>query len=132
METFEIVNASELKIMFSERILDNSGWIESYLFSIIGNGINTSIRVDNPPYGSSPDLLFNQMNIEWSGWKESKSWEAIEGEFNIIATYEQRGHIILNAQIDNLSNNWKSTAEIHIEPSQLETFAYNANEFFKS
>ena len=42
VETFEIVNSSELKIIFSERIFADNGWIESYLFSIIGNGINKS------------------------------------------------------------------------------------------
>ena len=130
MDNFEILNRSNTKIIFSDSKFSDDGWLTSYLFSISGDGINASVRVDNPPYSKSPLVLFEQMNNEWSGWKEPKSWQAIEGECNLVATYDNRGHILLSAEIDNQSESWSAISSIDIEAGELELLASQAKVFF--
>lgn len=130
MDNLEIINDPNLKIVFSDPEFSDDGWLASYLFTISGNGINASVRVDNPPYGHSPYALFEQMNNEWSGWKEPKGWGAMEGEYNLKATYEPRGHILLSAEIDDQSGNWSATSNIDIEAGELESLARRAKAFF--
>jgi hypothetical protein len=129
VETFEIINGPDLKIVFSDQVFSDDGWLENYLFTIFGKGINASIRVDNPPYGHSPYVLFEQMNNEWSGWEESKGWGAMEGEYNLTASYKTRGHILLSAEI-NQSGSWRAIANMGVEPGELEVLARRAKGFF--
>lgn len=131
VDNFEILNGPDLKIVFSDREFSDDGWLASYLFSVSGSGINASARVDNPPYGHSPNVLFEQMNNEWSGWAEPKGWGAMEGEYSIKATYEPRGHIILSVEIENLSCSWFATANLDIEAGELESLARRAKAFFR-
>ncbi|UTW05160.1 hypothetical protein KDX31_09270 [Amphritea atlantica] len=130
VDNFEILNGPDLKVVFTGPKFSDDGWLESYMFTIAGNGIEASIRVDNPPYGHSPYVLFEQMNNEWSGWKEPKGWGAMEGEYNLRATYEPRGHILLSAEIVNLSGSWSTIASIDIEAGELESLARRAKAFF--
>ena len=130
MDSFEILNGPDLKVAFTDPEFSDDGWLTSYLFTVLGRGITASIRVDNPPYGHSPFVLFEQMKNEWSGWKEPKGWCAMEGEYNLRATYEPRGHIILSSEIDNPSDCWSANAKIDIEAGELDSLARRAKAFF--
>ena len=130
MDSFEIFNGPDLKVAFTDPEFSDDSWLTSYLFTILGRGITANVRVDNPPYGQSPFVLFEQMNNEWSGWKEPKGWCAMEGECNLRATYETRGHIILSAGIDNQSGSWSANANIDIEAGELDSLARLAKAFF--
>lgn len=130
VDSFEILNGPDLKVAFTEPKFSDDGWLTSYLFNILGRGITASIRVDNPPYGHSPFVIFEQMNNEWSGWKEPKGWGAMEGEYNLRATYEPRGHVILSAKINNQSDSWSANANIDIEAGELGSLARRAKAFF--
>ncbi len=130
MDSFEICNSKGLQVIFSAPQFSDEGWLDNYLLSIAGNGVNADIRVENPPYGHSPYILLKQMSKEWNGWKDPKEWGAMEGEFCINATYKVTGHIMLSFEINDVSNGWDVIANIDVEAGQLESLACEAKEFF--
>jgi hypothetical protein len=128
-ESFSIESQPNLKLIFDQPKHNNDGWLESYQVSVISPGLTAKIRAENPPYGHSPVKLFEQMANDWDGWDGEKSWGAMEGEYNLVATSSKTGHITLSAELE-IYNTWSTTAHVDIEAGQLETIAKKAKRFF--
>jgi hypothetical protein len=99
VESFSIESQPNLKLIFDQPKHNNDGWLESYQVSVISPGLTAKIRAENPPYGPSPVKLFEQMANDWDGWDGEKSWGAMEGEYNLVATSSKTGHVTLSAEL---------------------------------
>ena len=130
MEVFELENEHGLKLIFAKRAFDYKGWLQSYKVKLVGKDIEVSMDVENPPYGRSPYTLFEEMNRQWSGWHDIKSWSAMESECSLSATHDATGHITLTLEIENRRQSWKAIAEFMIEAGRLSAVAAQAKSFF--
>lgn len=130
MESFKLTGNEGIRVIFDRRQFTEDKWLESYFIKIEGIGVSAEAKVDNPPYGNSPLSLFDEMNVSWSGWEKNKTWDAMEGEFNLSASYGSGGHVQLAIEIDNQYLNWLTCAYIAIETGQLENIARQAKAFF--
>ena len=130
---FEIKSEKEYRIVFSDRSYDKKGWLTHYTVGLFSPHINGIVRVDNSPYGQSPLTLFKSMEREWKGWEGEKSWGSLEGEFDLTAVSDRKGHITLKTRIHSghyLPSSSLMT-ELIVESGQLDYIASKAEEFFK-
>ena len=76
--------------------------------------------------------LFSQIAKEWKGWKGSKSWESIEGEFGVKATCDNLGHVTLNLSIRewNDPEPWDVNVDLVLDTGQTERVSKQINSFF--
>jgi hypothetical protein len=78
-----------------------------------------------------PDL-FESIATDWKGWKGEKKWRAIEGDFQMIATCDNLGHIKLEIEIRNEPpDDWIVRAPLFLEAGSVDTIAKELREYFK-
>ena len=130
---FEIKSDNEYRIVFSDRSYDSEGWLTHYTVSLYSPHMSGAVRVENSPYGVSPEKLFKSIENEWRGWKGEKSWGSLEGEFDLCAVSDSTGHITLTARIfSGLSvPSSRLETELNIESGRSDIIAKQAAEFFK-
>ena len=130
---FEIKSDRGYGIIFHSQEHDENGWLAYYSVTLVAPTMSATIQVDNAPYGISPVGLFEQMAIEWQGWKGEKTWGSLEGEFDLTATSDSTGHITLVASVysGTFPPSSKMVSEFEIELGQLEKYKKYAVEFFK-
>ena len=120
-------------ILFHSPERDKKGWLAYYSVTFTAPDMNATIKVDNAPVGISPRELFEKMANEWQGWKGEKDWGSLEGEFDLSATSDSKGHITLVASIRSgyIPPCSKTVIELILEAGQLEMIKKHANEFFE-
>lgn len=132
MEQFTLKSEQGSKVVFHSRKYDESGWLDSYAIDLEASNFQASTRVENPGYGHPPSQLFNELAAQWSGWKGSKKWCALEGELEIEATSDSLGHIKIEFKVPGYSEStgWSAIAWLVVEAGQLERLSVEANAFF--
>ena len=132
MDELVIKSEREVMLTFHSRRFNSEGWLERYFITANARNFNATIDVENLPYGMSPAEFFVQVANEWTGWKGTKEWGAIEGEYNLIATCDSTGHITLDVELNrnSFSPGWSGTLSLMIEAGQLEQLARDAKVFF--
>jgi len=132
MDELVINSEREVKLTFHSRRFNSEGWLEMYCITAKARNFKATIDVENPPYGMSPAEFFENIANEWTGWKGTKEWGAIEGEYNLSATSDSTGHITLDAELNrnSFSPGWSGKLSLMIEAGQLEQLAHDARVFF--
>ena len=95
-------------------------------FSALLEGENFSARTLVSMYISGPpSALFDEMARDWSGWKGTKIWAALEDELRIEASADLMGHISLAVTMREYSDptNWRLKATLELEAGQLPELA---------
>lgn len=79
-----------------------------------------------------PSLLFEEMALNWKGWKGEKSWAALEDELRLTATIDLTGHIRLQVTMRDYScpSDWCLQAAILLEAGQLAGLARATEKVF--
>lgn len=70
--------------------------------------------------------FFNEMAVNWKGWKSEKKWSSLEGDVLIVATFSLTGNINLSIKlVHNLGCDdwWEFQTVFVIESGQLENLA---------
>lgn len=131
---FEIKSDNEYSLLFSDQSHDKNEWLTDYAVSLNSSDMSGIVRVDNPPYGQSPLVLFDSVKNEWRGWEGEKRWGSMEGEFDLSAISDNTGHITLTATIfsGHSAPASRMVIELVVESSQLDQIAKTAKEFFGS
>lgn len=132
MNEFLIRSEKEVMLRFHSPKRDATGWLESYSVSPTTRNFSASIDVENPPYGVSPLQLFQQISVEWRGWKGEKELQAIEGEYGIKASTDALGHITLSVILHPYlgAETWRASMNVVVEAGALCSLAADAELFF--
>lgn len=132
MEELEIGQENGLRILFHSRKVNPEGWVESYLITIKGNGLEATLPAENPPYGFPPSVFFEKLSTNWQQWKPEDDWGAIEGEYDLSAKADILGHIAVKACLYGLGFEpaWRAEVTVTIEAGQMDTLAARAKRFF--
>jgi hypothetical protein len=122
----------EAKISFSRPSHDSDGWLESYFVEISMPGVSANVSVDDAPYAQPITQFFAELASSWRGWKGERIWRSLEGEYNLVASCDSSGHIILSANLGSrqIAPCWKATVSIMIEAGQLDRIYQEVKEFF--
>lgn len=133
MEELIIGNERELRIHFHTPKLNSDGWLESYLITIRGHGLEATLPVENPPYGFPPSIFFENLSSSWQHWKAEYDWGAIEGEYDLSAKADKLGHIAITACLYSRGweTEWKAEVTVTIEAGQLTAIESKAKRFFR-
>jgi len=134
MELFEIKSEQGYLLSFSDRAFDTKDMISNYSVSLCSPTMSGSVRVYNAPYGTTPLNLFQSIDNEWQGWKGEKCWGAIEGEFDLVASSDNTGHITIRARIFSGYGPPSAKMEIEsiVESGRTRELAEKAKLFFKN
>jgi hypothetical protein len=132
MEEFVIQSEREVSLTFHSRKFGADGWLESYSITAAAKNASASLHVENPPYGLSPADFFQKLAESWAGWKGEKTWGALEGEYNLVASTDLTGHITLAVELNPSSNPpcFSGVLSLIVEAGQLEALAGKAKIFF--
>ena len=79
--------------------------------------------------------FFAEMSENWRGWVGEKKWSSMEGEFSIVATSDNLGHIRLSVEMHQdfeATEPWSLKATIGVEAGQLGSIARDAVDFFRT
>ncbi len=127
-----ILSRDGVTVAFDEPRCDGKGCLESYAVSVETPGLSARVRVENPPYGSSPAAFFAELAKQWRGWKGEKRWGSMEGELDLAAVSDSTGHVRLTVRMrpDAYPAVWSATASVLIEAGQLEGLERRFAEFF--
>lgn len=122
------------KISFGSPCRDSKGWMVSYIVEISMPGVLANIQVDNNPAGHPPSKFFSDLASSWHGWEGEKSWGALEGEYDLVATCDSLGHITLSARLRSdpaqIAPCWRTTVSVLLEAGQLDLIQHDVEEFF--
>lgn len=120
-------------IRFHSPERDKKGWLSYYSITFTAPDMSATIKVDNAPVGISPTELFEKMAIEWQGWKGEKDWGSLEGELDLSATSDSKGHITLVSTIRSgyIPPCSKIVVEFILEAGELEKIKKHAKSFFE-
>jgi hypothetical protein len=77
--------------------------------------------------------FFEDLAANWKGWEGEKERGSIEGDFNIIATADQLGHIELRIQLRSgpYSDAWSVETCIDVDAGQIEQIAKEVKRFLR-
>ena len=74
--------------------------------------------------------MFVEMAADWRGWTGEKAWQSLEGELQLRAVTDGRGHVGLLAQLsEGAPPVWTVTLSLALEAGQLERLARDARAF---
>ena len=78
-----------------------------------------------------PTSFFDDMAGSWRGWRGAKAWSSYEGDFQLSASSDGKGHVFLRVALaagasDDL---WRAETQLLLEAGQLETYAKQFHEF---
>jgi hypothetical protein len=81
-----------------------------------------------------PTAFFDDLAQNWRGWRSAKEWESYEGDFQLRATTDGRGHVFLLARLAaGLSEDcWSAQAMLVVEAGQLEACAKDMHFFARN
>jgi hypothetical protein len=134
MDTLTIRGESQAVIEFSSPRRNVSGWVETYDVRIGMPGMSAALVVENPGFGQPPTSFFADLAENWRGWKGSKEWRAIEGEYDLLATADSLGHVSLTAVLRPDSamvpSCWKAQISLIVEAGHLGTLQHDVATFF--
>lgn len=133
MVVFELNSEGGVGLVFTDRYVDESGWVSSYALHARAPGFHAEIRVENPGFGFPPSVLFEDIASHWSGWNGEKGWSALEGECAFAATCDSTGHITLTLRLlpHALPPCWHAQVALVLEAGSLERVARDAATFFE-
>ncbi|WP_208109470.1 DUF6228 family protein [Microbacterium sp. BK668] len=87
-------------------------------------GLHACTTVEEHWGGGFEDLVkfFESMEKSWRGWRETKSWESLEGELRLVAIH-RGGHIQLKvtmrrSALDGGNDGWLAEGDLEIEPGE--------------
>jgi len=132
MDKFVVGSDPAIQATFHSKRYGNDGWLDSYAIDLEAHDFQASVRIQNPGFGHPPTQLFNDMAVNWSGWKGKKFWAALDGELEIEATADAIGHVTLQLAITDYGNArlWAAQGSLLVEAGQLERLAHEAELFF--
>jgi len=132
MEELLIGHERDIRILFHTPKLNADGWVENYLITIKGCGLEATLPVENPPYGLPPSVFFEKLSNSWQHWNAVDDWGAIEGEYDLSVKADKLGHIFITACLysPGLESEWKAEVTVIVEAGQLNTLASKAKQFF--
>jgi hypothetical protein len=118
-------------VIFSPLQRSEAGRLEHFLVSVRAEGLEAQLRVWNSVYLPGPETLFVAMARDWSGWHGQKTWAALEGELQLIATADATGHVRLELRLQpEAGAGWRLTTEVALVAGELEALAARACAFF--
>lgn len=83
---------------------------ESFVVELNGDGlrINRDVFIFGDQWESLAEY-FENLAVNWRGWNNTKTWQSIEGDLRIDATYEQLGHCLLTFDVNGPNQSWRTT-----------------------
>ncbi len=131
MDTLSLTDG-EFGVTFCQPQRDGDGWLDSFIVRIEEPGLSAAARVDNSRYIQGPEILFNEMAESWRGWSGEKTWHALEGELELIATSDSLGHITIRIRLCPTTGpeGWRVISHAYIEAGQLDSLRTRAAKFF--
>ncbi len=76
--------------------------------------------------------FFESLAQDWKGWDGARVWGSLEGDFEVSATNDRRGHISLSVLLHRDFGNpepWRLVAGLVVEAGQLDKIAADARIF---
>jgi len=112
--------------------LRSEGWLDSFVVRIEEPGLSAEVRVENSKVIQGPETFFYDIAQNWRGWEGEKTWYALEGELNLIATSDSLGHITIRVQLRPTAGpeGWRVISYAYAEAGQLESLSRRAAQFF--
>ena len=132
MHEFTLFDEQNHCVRFHSPEENNDGWVDWYSLSLCSNGMNTNIRIENPPYGTSPNHFFESIAKKWEGWDGEINWRSLEGELSLTATMDKTGHTNINTKYlsSYFPPSWSAEVVVMVEAGLLQQFARQSKLFF--
>lgn len=103
---------------------------EFFNFEIKGHEISAAIKVSTYTDDNGLNNLFKELSSFERPWQGTRSWESLEGEFEIHASCATLGQVTFVVNLRSYPGNWKLQAEVKTELGQLPQIAKKAEIFF--
>ncbi len=123
---------SEFGVTFCQPVRDADGWLDSFVVQVLEPGLSATARVENSRYIQGPQTFFSDMAKNWRGWPGEKTWHALEGELDLVATSDSLGHITIRVSLRPTAGpeGWRVVSYAYLEAGQLDSFSSRALSFF--
>lgn len=108
----------------STRLTFSDAADDSFTAALAGSHFSGQVTVSNC-YGGPPSLLFDEMARDWKGWRNDKTWTALEGELALTASSDRLGHVALLVVMHDCwgAADWRLGATLHVEAGRLDELA---------
>ena len=112
--------------------LRSEGWLESFVVHIQEPGLSATARVENSRAIQGPEIFFQDIAQDWRGWDGEKTWHSLDGELDLTATSDLRGHITIRVQLQPTAGpeGWRVTSYAYAEAGQLDSLSRRVAQFF--
>jgi uncharacterized protein DUF6228 len=113
-------------------------WTGPSYFDVVleDRGLHAVSNVHGVVSGSTdlPTGFLEDLAENWRGWRGAKEWQSYEGDFQLKATADGRGHVFLLVSLAaGLSDDrWRAQATLVLEAGQLDSFAKDFHAFLRA
>lgn len=121
----------ELQLSESEGLRQAEG-SEYFLFTLRSHNLLASTRVYAfMPYGSMQQF-FEDIAVNWKGWKGEKKWSSLEGELSFVCTSDDLGHVAIEVALSArlYEDGWEVRNVLYVDAGQLTGIAAQITKFF--
>ena len=100
-------------------------------------GLRASTRIYNLHYGDGAESIpsfFEDIAMNWRGWRGEKRWESVEGDLKMACTSDPLGHINLEVELRSYAGDpfvWDVRCSLILESWQLDVLAREAKKVFQ-
>jgi hypothetical protein len=122
----------EFGITFCQPLRAADGWLDSFVVQVLEPGLSATARVENSRYIQGAELFFSELAQNWRGWTGEKTWRALDGELDLVATSDSLGHIKVRVGLrpDAGAEIWRVVSYAYLEAGQLDFVSSRAQLFF--
>ncbi len=125
-----ILASGHSKLAFHSPRFNSDGFITYYVLTAMAPGFNASLEVDvSCGVGTSPADFLAEIAEAWRGWEGVKTWETIEGEFELSASSDSAGHYFLKVRMKG--GGWSAALAFEVDAGEIEFFSKQAKAFFE-
>jgi hypothetical protein len=110
--------------------MNDEGWGD-FVVTLHNAPVNGSITLSDLEPNRWADF-FEDLSMNWRGWKGIKKVESIEGDLILQASSDSLGHISIRTELraDQGGSDWLVAGTLVLEAGALDTIAKSAKKFF--
>src|SRR5215212_1777050 len=114
------------------------GRLDPLVVTLSSESLRASARVYNNHYADGVQGLvrfLEDLAANWRGWQGEKSWESVEGDFELACRSDGLGHVEMTVRLSSVITDpagWRVRCELMVEAGQLDSIAEDARRFFRA
>jgi hypothetical protein len=111
----------------------STGKLESMHVELVLPHCRAQARVWLSDFDPTLTDFFDELALNWRGWKNAKQWQAYEGGLSLSCASDGRGHVYVTVELREPSGSgWLVRGDVPLDAGQLEEVARKVRQFMKS